>query len=181
MTPVMDEAKRTYTHIIHTIDATGYVTSGGGGGTIDSTLDSMHTELMTPGQVLTLNGKGFGDLVADGSPVDDVIFGPFPKLLAWNPVGSNKAALVHWVCEVNVPVCLQSVKYKKALMACNYEMTYSLDDAGYTNLTYSGYLEIPMSRDPFTSTVPDTADAYRDQIVSNTLPGFARKSQTYEL
>lgn len=170
--PMRDEANRTTTDVKHTIEVDGYIAAT----TTDTTLASMRKALTAQGGALTFTGKGYGDLTVNGSSsVRDVAWGPIPELLEWIPIGSENAAKVKWRCTTRIPEC-DNAAYQNQLMAFNYEISTDIDVDGRTEVTYSGYLEIPMTRTAQGDrTPPDTADKYLERIAPPLQTGFNRR------
>ncbi len=178
--PQLDDAGRTFKWIGYTVAVRALVHADGG---LDTLMGGLRKQLLTPAQAFHYDaGKGFGSFTIDGSPIDDVAWGPFPRRLHFDPIGDNKSAWVDWEVEVRIPECLGSTSYKHKIMSAGYTVTYDIDTDGLTTVTYAGFLEIPMTREtPTSGTLDDNADKYREQIASQTILGFQRESQSYKV
>lgn len=177
--PVYDDAQRTVIYHRYVVDVQTVVASAVG---TDLTLLGIRSLLSKAGQILIVENKGFSSLTVNATGgVQDVAFGPKPKIVAWEPIGSLNAAQVTWQCETCIPYCLGPAEVQ-GLLAFNYAADYSIDHRLMTTRTIAGYLEIAMTRAaPTSGIVPDTADAYR-YLVNPTVPErFQRTAQNYHL
>jgi hypothetical protein len=173
---VMDEAERTILYHRHLIHVKTYVQADA---STDSSLETIRSALGHQGQALTFVNKGFGDdllvNVPGGYGLRDVKWGPKPKILTWNPVGSANACEVEWECEVCVPKCSSTTNGRSmGVMAVNYGVSITVDSRGLSTRTISGYLEIAQTRNGYN--IPDSADAYRNLISPPQPEGFGRES-----
>ncbi len=183
--PVMDEAQRTTIYVEHTLEVEGYVTPNVVTGTTDADMSSARKALTAQGGALNYSSKGFGDLMVNvtAGGVRDAAWGPRPEILEWIPLGGDGAGTckVVWRVTTRIPECTGAV-YLGAPLAINYEQDFSIDQAGYTTVTTSGYLEIPMTRRTQSDrSLPDSADLYRERLQSAVIFGYQRVSQDYKL
>ena len=181
--PHYDEANRTVTWVDWMLEVDGVI--AGDATKLDDTtnvpLTTMRNNLLRPGQELDYRSKGFGDLWVNGaSPVQDVAWGPHPKILSWVPVGNDLAALVTFQVIVHIPQCPQAVRYY-GLAAFNYEVSIELDDDGYATRTISGYLVIAQTRQRGTNLVQDNAEAYYPKVIPDVPEGFYRTARPRKL
>lgn len=188
--PVFDEARRTTVHVEHTVELDGYVASEPNIPALtapEQVLPTLRSALTQAGGNLVIKGKGYGDLVVNdaSSPVRDVAWGPHPEILEFVPLGGDcNAAKVLWRCVTNIPECPGfSAGYKfPRVLAFNYEVTYTIDQDGYTTIHTSGYVEIPMTRvTPGGRQVPASADQLREDCRPNVPLNFRRKEQSFRL
>jgi len=183
--PVMDEAQRTTVYVEYTLEIEGYVLPNVVTGTTDTPMSSIRKLLTAQGGELRFEDKGFADLVvnAEAGGVRDASWGPHPEVLEWVPLGGDGAGAckVTWRVVTRIPEC-STASYSGALLALNYEQDFGIDHAGYTSVTTSGYLEIPMTRRTQADrSLPDSADLYRDRLQNQVSPGYARKDQSFRL
>jgi hypothetical protein len=167
---VSDDANRTTVYQRVTLTARAIVAVQGG---TNTTLEEMRHKLGASGGALVFTGHGFGsDLTINTvQGKRDVKWGPHPKVLSWESIGSYNACEVEWQVVTCITPCAQSPS--TGIMAINYDVAYKIDDRGYTKRVIDGYVEIAQTRDG--RSVPATADAYRD-VIAPTLPeGFARE------
>lgn len=177
--PVYDDAQRTVIYHRYIINVKAVVADSGGTGL---SLAGIRYRLTKAGAALVVYNKGFYNLYANYSSPDgfinDVAFGPKPKILSWTPIGSVYACEIEWECETCIAYC-SVPKYYAGILAFNYQITYALDYRGLTVRTIAGYYEIAMTRTAYT--IPNTADSYRN-LVSPAIPvRFQRTTQTYNL
>lgn len=177
--PVYDDAQRTVVYHRYTINVKAIVADGGGTGL---ELKDIRYRLTKAGAELVVYNQGFYNLYANcSSPdgfVNDVAFGPKPKIISWTPIGSAYACEVEWECETCIAYCL-TPKYYQGILAFNYKITYALDYRGLTVRTIAGYYEIAMTRTAYT--IPNTADFYRTYVNPAIPTRFQRTSQTWNV
>jgi len=177
--PVYDDAGRTVVYHRYTVNVKSVVADAAGTGL---TLADIRARLTKAGYGLRVWNKGFHDLIVnapwDASSVNDVAFGPKPRLISWTPIGSVYACEIEWECETCIAYCALP-KIHSGIMAFNYSIAYALDYRGLTVRTIAGYYEIAMSRSGYT--IPDTADAYRTVVAPAIPERFQRTTQTYSL
>ncbi len=167
---VRDEAKRTVIYHEIVINVTAVVANDDG---LDSDLETLRQQLSVDGETLTFINKGFGDdIIVNKGKVRDVAWGPSPKVISWAPIGDDKAAEIEWSVTVRIPVCDSTTRYK-GVMAINYDMGFSVDNAGDTTRAISGHILIANTRKG--RAVPDIADRYREKFNATTLDGFKRE------
>ena len=156
------------------VETTIYAGEGETGGQAGIHFRRIRDRLSKKGQALTIYHQGFDDGLFEVNVNDtgarDVTFGPHPRVITWEPEGHENAVKVVWECEF----CISACNRWKGIMSVNYGISTRIDHAGYTTRTVSGYLEIAMTRKADKS-LPDTADAYRDDIVLGRLPNFHRE------
>lgn len=177
--PILDEAQRTTVYVEHSLEVDGYVVLD-----LDDNWTSLRRELTVCGGELVYKDKGFGDLIVNSTLglARDVKWGPIPEILEFYPLGGDcNAARIRWRCTVRIPEC-DDAKYRDALLAYNYDATYTIDQDGYTTLRVAGYIEVPMTRDTVrTRTLPDSVDRYRVLLNSPAPLGFQRKTRTFRI
>lgn len=179
--PVKDSAGRALVAREYTLDVEGAI-GAAPGGTTDATLTKMRRLLEQPAGALLYNSKGFGTLNVNvpGGKLWDAAYGPWPEVLAWDPVGNDQGCLVKWRCTTVVP-CEESPTPKGIIEYC-WEETWDIDEDGYTTRTISGHLTIEATRASVNSrAIPDNADAYRDKVVPDLPKGFRRVTQSFAL
>lgn len=177
---VYDQAERTIAYVVYTLDLTSIITNSGSA--TDTPMDNLRNLLSKPGQCLQFTTTGLGTMNVNCSlnGALDVVWGPKPRLLEMEPIGSSQAWRVRWICEVAIPQCT-GARYAIFPVAFNYELNYSVGEDGLTTRTYEGYVEIPMSRWPGFGGPPDTADRLREQINPPLIEGFRRKPGEFKL
>ena len=183
--PIMDEAGRTTVCVEHVLEIDGFVLPNVVTGTTDTPMSSIRKLLTAQGGALQFEDKGFADLNVntEAGGVRDVAWGPHPELLEWIPLGGDGAGAcqVSWRVTTRIPECTAAT-YIGAPMALNYEQDFTIDHAGYTTVTTSGYLEIPMTRRSVSDrSLPDSVDLYRERLQNAVVPGYARKDQSYRV
>jgi hypothetical protein len=182
--PVLDTAKRTIKYVRYELQTDGIVHSGGAAGNAtDADMTTLRHALTAPGGVLVYEDKGFGDLVVNrtDAPVRDVEWGPIPELLDYSPVGNNLGAKVTWRCSTCIPDQADS-KYQRLPMEFWYDVSYDVDEDGYSVVSTNGQVVIPMTRKVVNdSKVVDTADRLREKIRYAEPVGFKRMVQRWKL
>jgi hypothetical protein len=174
---VYDDSGRTVLYHRHTITVHFFVHDASD---TDGDFLSIRAKLSKPGKKLTFTGHGFGnDLIVnrdDGGGLRDVKWGPTPRIIAWDPVGSSKTCEAIWEVTTCVPVCdTQGVHRTTGVMSINYGVSFSIKN-GFTTRTIDGHLEIAQTRMPVGLNPPDCADLYRHFVNPSQIPGFERSS-----
>jgi hypothetical protein len=171
---ILDEANRTVKWIEYTLTVDGLVTLPAGWGpltTTDSVWQQLRLLLQQQAQPLVYKGNGFGGVQVNvpGQQQFDVNWGPIPKLLGFQPLGSGRAAQIQWqatFCLAEIP----SANTIGPLAQLNYEVTLTYDEQGYAGLNIHGTLQIASSRNLGIAgqplrTLSTTVDAYRQQFL----------------
>ncbi len=195
---VKDNAGRTTKWVEYTIMVDGYVTLPAGAETIDGRTFQMRDLLTAQGGALTYSGRGFNLSVNTGPARNlDLAWGPIPRLLEFQPLGSGQSAKVKWQVEVRVshetPVVFVISKSPDPtlrtkgvggaarggfvpvpLLQFNYETTVTYGEDYYSSLSIKGTLEIALTRTPNqqTRTMTLTADNMRSAIERVTVGGI---------
>lgn len=189
VTPIKDEAGRTIIYNRYLLTVEGWVTPQDYGGSsatnTDEDFQAMRRQLLHPAKELTFEDKGFGDISINVTTARDVLWGPFPTMLEWTPVGAAKACFFKWQVEWHAPDCPGAV-YSDNFSAWNYETTFTIGQPGpgLTTRTISGYAEIPMNRVLQGGTnmvLRESADEYREDINWPVPLGFRRDTATFRL
>jgi len=142
----MDDANRTVVYHRYTVNVKGVIADPSG--TETEMTAGVRALLTKQGQTLVVWNKGCDLYVNSSSPygfINDVCFGPKPRIISWTPIGASRAAEIEWECEACIAYCL-APKYYSGVMAFNYTVTYSLDYRGLTTRNIAGYFEIAMTR-----------------------------------
>lgn len=172
--PLYDRAERAVVAVVYTISVTDFVSNESAGQGVNSDFALIRRRLEQPGQGLLLSDTGFGDLTINSGDKRDVMWGPKPRMLSWEPIGGRQTCMLEWECEVAVPECA-AARYAFAVMAFNYSTDYSLDADGLQRRVFSGYLEIPMTRVVGARRpIPDNPDRYWPEIQPEIPAGFRR-------
>lgn len=173
--PVKDSAGRALVARDYLIDVEGRI-GAAPGETTDATLTNMRQLLEMPAGALVYEDKGFGSLSVNvpGGNLWDAAYGPWPEVLAWDPVGNDQSCLVRWRCTTRVP-CEEDPSAKGIIEYC-YSTSWDTDHNGYTKRIIQGHLTIQATRRSVTDrNIPDNADAYLDRVVPDLPVGFRRK------
>lgn len=175
---VPDDSGRTVVYHRHTIRVLAVVQ--GDSGTTAEMLN-IRQRLGEQGRELRFTGRGFGDdliVNAGAGGLRDVKWGPCPKVIRWEPIAHFRAGEIEWEIVTCVPICDTGIQRWVGLMGLNYDVSFSIDERGYTTRTINGYIEIAQTR--LGRLVPDTADAYLAAYTTPIPSGF-RRSQTRHL
>ena len=177
--PMRDNADRTDVYYVYTLGIATVLQSTPAT-TIDTQMDNARKQLGRSGGALVASGIGLGTFTVNSGSVKDVRWGPKIVDLQFFPQNPYFARLV-WTVQIALPECTSGTPvYAGDIIAFNYEPTWVIDEDGYTTVTHTGYIEIPMSRPSISSrNLPDHVDQYRDRIPVQRIAGFSRVSQTY--
>jgi len=169
---VQDEAERTIIYQRQTITVRATVADNAG---TDNSLEDIKAILGEQGSGLRFINRGFGNDVIVNLPggVDDLKFGPTPKILMWEPIGNSLACEIEWQVVIHVAHCAGNGTRDTGLLAFNYEVDFDID-GGNTTRTIRGYLEIAQTRKG--RRAPKSADLQRYLIKPGLPDGFERKS-----
>ena len=153
----------------------------------DDALNLIRSELEKVGQTFVYEDKGFGSFTvgAQGNhtsiePVGDVMFGPMPVRLVFEPFGQGKAARINWTVQVTVrPFCGETVE---SILGLEFWSSSSvkINQFGYQTLTRKGLLEIPSNRDVNNDIADRASDVYKlflDNLLSpSSMEGYHLES-----
>lgn len=179
---VKDAANRTTKVMEYTITVDGYVTMDNGDADIDARTANMRELLSRQGGALKYTGRGCNIIVNQaGADINnrDVAWGPIPKVLEFVPLGAGRSAKVKWTVTVQISE-LTTNKSGKAtapgakgngladipMLQFVYDTALRYTEDGFSTLTVTGVLEIPLTRTPnqTTRTLQATADDLRNQV-----------------
>ena len=184
---VYDEADRTiiqidYTLVIEAAILPDDAPQNAAGAEIGENLDDIRSRLQKSGQGLTFTSQGFGSFAINGSStVKDINFGPKPRVLVWEPIGTNRAVRIVWTCETSIPECTDSVpKYANTLSSFTYDARWSITESGLTRRSITGTLTIPAQLSGADG-ISDTADKYRYKLRAFKPPLGFHREQDYSL
>jgi hypothetical protein len=184
---IYDEADRTiiqidYTLVIEAAIFPDDAPQSTAGAEIGENLDDIRSRLQKSGQGLTFTSQGFGSFAINGSStVKDINFGPKPRVLVWEPIGTNRAVRIVWTCETSIPECTDSVpKYANTLSSFTYDARWSITESGLTRRSITGTLTIPAQLSGADG-ISDTADKYRYKLRAFKPPLGFHREQDYSL
>jgi hypothetical protein len=185
------EVNRKYVHYTLTIDTVLTYTDPPLSAAVTANQDMgansvQYRKLLTePRKTLVFGEQGFGNFVVNNfngvvpagyRTVKDVAFGPKPRLLVWEPIGSNRAGHVTWVCETCIPECLSnSVRDSNVMLELTQESTFTVNQEGLLTRTTRATIEIAATVLQG-SEFSDTVDNYTDRFRPPPLPGFHRET-----
>jgi hypothetical protein len=195
----------TYTITIKAVIAPDDAPKSTPGGLVDNNLENIRCKLQKSGGAFKFIGQGFGtDFVVNDNTVYsdpdsassvqshkvDPTFGPHPTILAWKPIGSNRACQIVWSVEVTIPDCCQAeTALTNILTEFNYTVSYDISDEGVTTRIIQGRYEAFGMRAAATSGITGgggsgsrilyTADTFWDRVYGSFLIplGFRREAR----
>lgn len=145
---------------------------------MNTNMDLIRFKLSEPGKELIIKNRGFGKpIVINGGgsgATNDLKLGPKPRMVSWEPIAGQLAADVEWHCETWIAVCNTAGVHARhsGITEMNYEISYSVNERGFTTRTINGHLEVVVERNGVVLT--QTADQYRERIAPPKLAGFHR-------
>jgi hypothetical protein len=161
----------------------------------DETLDAIKSTLMTPQLDFFFNGRGYGSYESyyarenetgdKHEKTRDVLFGPMPKVLTWEPIAHNKLARVVWKVEIHRrPACtsLKSPSTGLYLVELWSSSRVNINASGYHTVTREGQIEIAAQNSPlFKSKTGKLLEKYRQLIYDYLLTDWRGQGfgQTY--
>jgi hypothetical protein len=181
-TPVKDSARRTVTRMDWRLEVDGYITvdpeDASPDDTTDSRMDNIRLKLTEMAGILKYSNKGFGSFEINSGEAgakEDVLWGPEPELLNFDPIGNTTSVKVSWACTIHLSECV--VGNNKITEFC-YTVGYKVDADGYTTVTTSGHVDIAMTRRKQTDrSVPNSADYVLESICPEIPFGFRRTTK----
>ncbi len=184
-TPVQDDDQPTIRYTRYDIQVDAIVEAG-----LDTTLDAamaaLRSELTRPGNVLIVEDTGFGPIYVTGSglqgagqngAVQDVMGGPFPELLSFQPLGGSRSAQISWRVVAAFNDCPHA--RTRDILSYSYTVSTSIDSNGLTTRSISGSVVIVPER--IGRSIKSTAEKYRHLIPVKVPLGFRRESQSFRL
>jgi hypothetical protein len=194
---VKDNALRTVKYLEITLTVDGYVTAPENslpppeGTGVSPTTATMYTLLTAQGGQLNYQGRGFDLIVnppgagAQGAGVEmqaagnsmrtttkDLVWGPVPELLEFQPLGGAMSAKVRWQVKVRIANTPAGFLLGK-LLQFNYETVVSYGEDGFSSLSVRGTMEIPLARiNQASRTLTATVDDMRFQLDNRIFAGI---------
>ncbi len=178
---IKDEAQRTVKYMEYTITADGYVTLPDGEFTTANVMYAWRQLLYAQGGLLIYTGRGCDIIVnsnvVGGNNVRDMAWGPIPEVLEFQPMGAGRSAMVKFQVTTRIPeVPLGPGVGGLAgfpLLQLNYDTNVGYGEDGFSILTVSGTLEVPLwRRTQTTRTLTGTADDLRGVIEARIMDGI---------
>lgn len=144
----------------------------------DDYLDDIRDILNTPGLTLSFTYRGLGKNISVTAP--DAVYGPYPKVVNWLPLGSNQAVKVSWEVEFATLKCSitptpEIANYKQyQIVQLVDDMTLGFEEDGSATIQVNGTLEVatPTSLQQLT---PNKLKDFLKLYLPNQLTGFNRK------
>ena len=156
-----------------------------------SGMTGLRNRLSSQGGELVFIGKGYGaDLVINTANPQhgDVLYGPRPQEMLWEPIGANQAVRIIWTVELTIADCgvlFQPVAEQPGRIAeYTTEWGWDIDDHGVTTRTVSGMIEVANAIITGGSNQRRnqvTAEQYRINVAPLVLPGFRRTTNNFVL
>ncbi len=178
VTPVKDSSKRTITHSLVSITMRFLVSVRNSGRTLEQILNPIVMELQHPGKPFVYAGRGLPLRINVGG-THDVVFGPMPGVVRFEPDGAGKSCHLTWTVEVGIPFC-QNAAYTGPMEFC-FGLSYDVDVYGNTTRTYNGHIIVANNRSGDGRDIRDSADKYRPNINPDLIPGFRRIPGNFNL
>lgn len=146
----------------------------------DAGMSAIKRILETRGLPLLFEEKGYGDFnINTANGQQDVLAGPNPKILAWEPLGNNYAVRIVWSVEVTLTACALFTIQDNRITEFNFSTVWSIDQLGLTTRTISGHWEVVLRIQD--NVVINNADLLRDRFTFSIPLAFKRLSQNYSL
>lgn len=183
--PVYDDANRMVKYVEIRFHFRGIASAGTLGQNATSTddfIDFIRRRLTQNGGTLIYSEKGFGNFTVNIGPLWDVDYGPHPKLVNFQPIGSKRACFVEWECITRVPQCPNGDQVlNNGVVELTYSVNWTMDLDGIHVVTTTGKLEIAKNFDTQAPNFNKTADDFWNQIYITQQPGWQRDQRTKHL
>lgn len=154
------------------------------GDAIDTAMTILRKRLTEPGKTLKLKNQGLGaDLTIDYS--NAVARGPKPRVLVFEPIGSNLSCRIVWECEFTVIECASGIITSPyPLGEFVYSVDFGINQEGMTTVTLAGRIEVNVKRQGEVANayrmIDKTADDNREMINFGQ-PSNAQRTRSYRL
>ena len=115
----------------------------GGSETPDTSMNSILTVLETPGQTVKFNSKGIGNTFQPGSSTFiDYAYGPKPKVLVFETLGSDQAVRIVWTVQFRLTQGISISNGQYRLIEFTHSASLSIRKNGYQDVNVEGRIEI---------------------------------------
>ena len=179
VTPVYDTSGRIVKYTVFSITLETWIKATQT--TADGDVLSIRRTLESPGLPFIYTSHGLGDIsVNTGDGVQDVMWGPRPKILKWSTPGGAIAVHLVWTCEVGLPDCSNAI-YQFGILELVTRIGFSIDARGYTRRTVRGHVCVPMTLVNGSRVLPDSADGYRDRVMPDVPEKCRRVQRDFDL
>jgi len=145
--------------------------------------------LTAQGAPLEFTGKGLGldfeiNTFAAGTR-GDLLYGPIPKMLIWEPLGASKAVRIVWTVEVSIADCKGIVTPFGRVAEYTTNLSWSIDSHGLTTRSITGTIEVVQKILGATTNRPrrneNSADLFVEAVTPFVPGGFRRITNTHSL
>ena len=151
---------------------------------IDVGMTQLRRLLGQQNRLLIFTSKGYGDDFVVNTQKGDVLYGPRPRLMLWEPLGAAKAVRVIWEVEVTIADCeLQTFPWGR-IAEYSTDITWEHSDHGLTRRTVTGMVEVVQQ---FFQAAGgrgrnlSSADSAREVVTPVVPAGFRRVQNRYAL
>ena len=159
---------------VHAVDNAS--TDAFGVNSADNYLDQIKGTLTTPGLPFEYSYRGFSKKFETTG--NDVIYGPYPEVLDWEPLGSNKAVRVRWAVTVHTRKCFLSTApsvdspLRFEIIQLTEDSSLSFNDSGAVVIQTNGTLEVAQDSAGFLTR--QNLKLFSRFFLPNRLPSFKR-------
>ena len=143
--PVYNDAGTTIKYIKHRVELEAIILPEEGEDTTDTSLANLRNKLLVSQKEFKYKNKGMGsEFSVLYSPSrfapQDVVYGPKPTMLVFEPVGQGKAAHVLWTCEFHTVEELVTSLFPnlKGISELWTTTSYTVNKSGYKTVTTKG-------------------------------------------
>lgn len=148
-------------------------------GTTDPLVSAAITALSHQGGPFVYRGRGMGNPDVNTGAAGDIKFGPVPRPVTAELVGSGNAVELSWQVEFHIPNCPAAFN-PFGVLEFSMSVSHELSDAGYVNRSHSGFLAVANNRTaPGSRRVLVSADQYRGSVLTPLPRGFKRKGMRF--
>jgi hypothetical protein len=167
--PVYDRAGRTVVYSVFSITLTEIIS----GRPTDAVVQGALSALTQPAAGLYYNNRGVGNVFINVGGDSDCVWGPKPRSATVKPLGGGNSCRLTWTIDFAIPTC-GGARYTGP-MEFNYSTDITIDQSGYTQRTYKGYIVIAQTRpNADIRVVTRSADDWRELVNPPLLTGFRR-------
>ena len=147
----------------------------------DDNMNTIMEALSAYGGRFIYTGKGGRPIDTGPSVGSDLMWGPRPQMVSWNPTGGNRTADLVWEVELALTDCSNVSPFGR-VMEFSWEVVYEQQEHRLTRRDIRGMLRIPARKVSVNNKlVFDFADRYYDDVVPPLQLGFVRQNEHREM
>jgi hypothetical protein len=180
VTPVITSDGRSLKKNIVHITIETIVDTDAASTSTDAEMEDLFKRLTQPGKVLKFSQRGFHQTfeINTATNYNDIMYGPIPTMLSWEPIGHTQTARIVWTVECHIYPCddTSDPNYRR-LTEMSYALDWDIQETGLLHRTIRGHMEVEVRRvGPKGNYIDINATTVKDVITGAfpTLPNYTR-------